>query len=183
MNYDIAVLVGSLRKGSINLQLARALEKLVPGNVTFKYASLADVPLFNQDDENNMPAPAATLKALIAGAHGVLFVTPEHNRSVPAALKNAIDWGTRPWGQNNWNNKPVGIVGASPSAAGTALAQQHLRNILAAEGAPALTTPEVFLQMKEGLIDAQFNITNADTKAFLQGWMDRYVAWVAKFAS
>ncbi|OZI30573.1 NADPH-dependent FMN reductase [Bordetella genomosp. 10] len=183
MNYDIAVLVGSLRKGSINLQLAKALEKLAPENVTFKYASLADIPLFNQDDENDMPAAAAALKALIAGAHGALFVTPEHNRSVPAALKNAIDWGTRPWGQNNWNNKPVGIVGTSPSAAGTAMAQQHLRNILAAEGAPALTTPEVFLQMKEGLIDAQHDITNADTKAFLQGWMDRYVAWVAKFAS
>ncbi len=178
--YKIAVFVGSLRAASINLRLARALEKLFPADFKLEYVSLGDVPLYNQDHENNMPAPAAKLKQSIADAQGILFVTPEHNRSIPAALKNAIDWGSRPWGQNSWPGKPVGIVGTSPSAAGTALAQQHLRNILAAEGANALTTPEVFLQTTEGLIDDQFNITNEGTRKFLQSWVDRYVDWVKK---
>jgi len=180
--YKIAVFVGSLRAASINLRLARALEKLMPADFAPQHASLGDIPLFNQDLENDMPASAAKMKQLVADAQGVLFVTPEHNRSVPAALKNAIDWGTRPWGQNVWMGKTAGIVGTSPSAAGTALAQQHLRNILAAEGANVLTTPEVFLQMHEGLIDEQSNITNADTRKFLQGWVDRYAAWVRKLA-
>ncbi|OZI57127.1 NADPH-dependent FMN reductase [Bordetella genomosp. 1] len=181
-NVKIAVFVGSLRAASINLQLARALEKLVPANVKFEYVSLGDIPLFNQDLENDMPAPAAKMKQQIVDAQGVLFVTPEHNRSIPAALKNAIDWGSRPWGKNVWLGKSGGVLGTSPSAAGTGLAQQHLRNILAAEGVNVLTTPEVFLQMKEGLIDGQHNITNEDTRKFLQGWVDRYVAWVQQLA-
>ena len=131
--YKIAVFVGSLRAASINLRLARALEKLVPADFKFEYVSLGDVPLYNQDNENNLPAPAAKLKQQIADAQGILFVSPEHNRSVPAAIKNAIDWGSRPWGQNSWTGKAVGILGASPSAAGTAMMQQHLRNMLAAE--------------------------------------------------
>lgn len=179
-NFKIAVFVGSLRAASINLKLARALEKLAPAEFQFEYASLGDVPLYNQDNENDMPPAAAKLKQLIAQAQGLLFVTPEHNRSVPAALKNAIDWGTRPWGQNSWMGKAGGIVGASPSAAGSAMAQQHLRNILAAEGVNVLTTPEVFLQMKDGLIDDQYQITDEGTRKFLQGWMDRYEAWVRK---
>ncbi|MEN4918291.1 NAD(P)H-dependent oxidoreductase [Achromobacter spanius] len=178
--YKIAVFVGSLRAASINLRLARALEKLVPADFKFEYVSLGDVPLYNQDNENNLPAPAAKLKQQIADAQGILFVSPEHNRSVPAAIKNAIDWGSRPWGQNSWTGKTVGVVGASPSAAGTAMMQQHLRNILAAEGANTLTTPEVFLQYTEGLVDDQFNITNEGTRKFLQGWIDRYVDWVKK---
>ncbi|WP_144641128.1 NADPH-dependent FMN reductase [Bordetella genomosp. 13] len=177
----IAVLVGSLRSASINLRLARALEKLAPTDFSFEFADL-NVPLFNQDLENDLPPAVARLKLLVTQSQGVLFVTPEHNRSIPAALKNAIDWGTRPWGQNVWMGKAGGIVGASPSAAGSAMAQQHLRNVLAAEGVNVLTTPEVFLQMKEGLIDDQFQITNEDTRKFLQGWMDRYVAWVRKTA-
>ncbi|MCD0502436.1 NADPH-dependent FMN reductase [Bordetella petrii] len=181
-NYKIAVFVGSLRAASINLRLARALEKLVPANVTFEYVNL-NVPLFNQDDEMSMPESAARMKALIAEADGLLFVTPEHNRSIPAALKNAIDWGSRPWGKNSWVGKTGGIVGTSPSAAGTAMAQQHLRNILAAEGVNVLTTPEVFLQTTEGLIDDQYAITNEGTRKFLQGWLDRYLAWVAQHAA
>lgn len=179
MNYEIAVLVGSLRAQSINMQLARALEKLLPSHVKFTYADL-DIPLFNQDLENDMPAPAARMKALVKASQGVLFVTPEHNRSLPAALKNAIDWGTRPRGTNVWTGKPSAVVGTSPSPVGTGIAQQHLRTILAAAGTPMLTTPEIFLQMKEGLIDGDHNFTNEDTRKFLQGWVDLYVAWVAK---
>lgn len=180
--YKIAVFVGSLRAASFNLRLARALEKLAPDTVSFEYASLGDVHLYNQDHESTMPPQAAAMKELIARADGLLFVTPEHNRSIPAALKNAIDWGSRPWGQNSWAGKTGGIVGTSPSAAGTAMAQQHLRNILAAEGVNVMTTPEVFLQHIEGVIDDQYNITNERTRKFLQGWLDGYVAWVAKLA-
>ena len=180
--YKIAVFVGSLRAASFNLRLARALEKPAPAHSQCGHGNRGDVPLYNSDHENDMAAPAAKLKQQIADAHGILFVTPEHNRSIPAALKNAIDWGSRPWGHNSWIGKTAGIVGTSPSAAGTAMAQQHLRNILAAEGVNVLTTPEVFLQFKEGLIDEQFNITNEDTRKFLQGWLDRYVAWVTRLA-
>jgi chromate reductase len=181
MEYRIAVLVGSLRHASFNMQLARALEKLMPPHMKLTFADL-DVPLYNQDLDNAMPTPAVALKTLIRESEGVLFVTPEHNRSIPAALKNAIDWGSRPPGQNVWQGKPCGIVGISPSAAGTALAQQHLRNILAAEGSPALTTPEVFLQMKDGFFGPDHSIANTATRAFLQGWVDRYVAWIEKLA-
>jgi chromate reductase len=180
--YRIAVFVGSLRAASINRRFAYALEKLVPSNFHFSHVDLSNVPLYNQDHESPLPESVASLKQQILDAQGVLFVTPEHNRSIPAALKNAVDWGTRPWGKNSWLGKPSGIVGTSPSTAGTAMAQQHLRNILAAEGSPTLTTPEVFLQYKEGLIDDQYHITNDDTRKFLQGWVDRYVEWVKKFS-
>jgi chromate reductase len=180
--YRIAVLVGSLRRASLNLKLAHALEKMFPPNFRLTFASLGDVPLFNQDHESDPPAAATALKQLIADSDGVLFVSPEHNRSMPAAIKNAIDWGTRPAGSNNWTGKPAGIVGTSPSAAGTAMMQQHLRLVLAAEGAVALTTPEVFLQWKEGLVDDQFVVTNEGSRKFLQGWVDRYVAWVELLA-
>jgi chromate reductase len=181
MDYQIVVLVGSLRKASFNLQLARALETLMPAHFKLTHANL-NLPLYNQDLDDALPAEALAFKEQIRQSHGLLFVTPEHNRSIPAAMKNAIDWGSRPRGQNNWMGKPSGIVGISPSAAGTAMAQQHLRNILAAEGSPTLTTPEVFLQMKEGLFDANHAITNPDTRTFLQGWVDRYVAWIEKLA-
>ncbi|HTJ98843.1 MAG TPA: NADPH-dependent FMN reductase [Bordetella sp.] len=182
MDYQIAVLVGSLRKASFNLQLAHALEKLMPAHFKLTHANL-DLPLYNQDLDQAMPAPALALKDLIRKSHGVLFVTPEHNRSIPAALKNGIDWASRPYGQNAWTGKPGGIVGISPSSAGTALAQQHLRNILAAEGFMTLTLPEIFLQMKDGFFDADGAIANPDTRKFLQGWVDGYVAWVEKLAA
>ena len=181
-SYNIAVFVGSLRAASINLRLAQALEKLAPANVTFDYVSLGDLPLYNQDNENNPTAAVSKLKQQISAAHGLLFVTPEHNRSIPAALKNAIDWGSRPWGQNAWHDKTAGIVGASPSASGTALAQLHLRNILAAEGVLTLATPEVFLQYTDGLIDENHQISNEGTRKFLQSWVDRYVALVIRHA-
>lgn len=181
--HKIAVFVGSLRATSINLRFARALEKLVPANVTFDYVNLGDLPLYNQDHENDPPASVVKLKQQIADASAILFVTPEHNRSIPAALKNAIDWGSRPWGYNSWSNKTVGIVGTSPSAAGTALAQQHLRNVLAAEGANALTTPEMFLQYVDGLIDDSYQITNENSRIFIQGWVDCYMEWVDRLAN
>jgi chromate reductase len=181
MDYEIAVLVGSLRKASFNMRLARAVEKLMPAHLKFSFADL-DIPLYNQDLDDAMPAPVVALKELISRADGLLFVTPEHNRSIPAALKNAIDWGSRPRGHNVWQGKPSGVIGVSPGASGTAMAQQHLRNILAAEGSPTLTTPEVFLRMQDGLFGADHTVGSPETRAFLQAWVDRYVAWVEKLA-
>jgi len=179
-SHTIAVLVGSLRAASYNLRLARALEKLMPGDFRFDYVQIGELPLYNQDHEADMPAPAARLKRQVEAAQGLLFVTPEYNRSIPGVLKNAIDWGSRPYGKSSWAGKPSGVVGASPGQIGTALAQQHLRNILAAQGSPTLTTPEVFLQVTDDLIDQDGNLSLPATRDFLQSWVDRYVAWVKR---
>lgn len=177
--YQIAVVVGSLRKDSFNRQLADALIKLAPAEFSFKHLEIGELPLYNQDDDNN-PAPSVKqLKAEIAAAQGLLFVTPEYNRSMPGLLKNALDHASRPYGQNAWAGKPAGVIGISPGAAGTALAQQHLRNVLAYLDVPTLGQPEAFVQMKDGLFDPPGEIGPASRK-FLQGWMDRYVAWVRR---
>ena len=177
--YRIAVVVGSLRKDSFNKKLAKALEKLFPADFTFTHVRIDDLPLYNQDNEEAPSAQVSRLKSEIAAAHGVLFVTPEYNRSVPGVLKNAIDNASRPYGQSAWNGKPAGIVGVSGGAIGTALAQQHLRNILAYLNVPTLGQPEAFIQNKEGLYDAAGNFGEASLK-FLQGWVDQYVDWVKK---
>ena len=121
------------------------------------------------------------LKAGIAAAQGLLFVTPEYNRSMPGVLKNAIDHASRPYGQSAWAGKPAGMLGVSVGAIGTAMAQQHLRNVLAYLDVPTLGQPEAFVHAMEGLFDANGDI-GPDSRKFLQGWMDRYVAWVKKHA-
>lgn len=176
--YQIAVVVGSLRRDSINRKLAGALVRMAPPEFAFKQLSIGDLPLYNQDDDANQAASVKALKNEIASASGLLFVTPEYNRSISGVLKNAIDHASRPYGQNAWAGKPAGVIGASIGAIGSALAQQHLRNILAYLDVPTLGQPEAFIQVKEGFFDADGNIANADTRKFLQGWMDRYVAWI-----
>jgi chromate reductase len=178
--YQIAVIVGSLRKDSINRKLANALIRLAPPEFSFKLLEIGDLPLYNQDDDANQSPSVRRLKSEIAASNGLIFVTPEYNRSIPGTLKNAIDQGSRPAGQNAWAGKPAGVLGASIGALGTALAQQHLRNILAFLDVPLLGQPEVFLQVKEGFFDEAGNIANQDTRKFLQGWMNRYVAWVQR---
>lgn len=179
--YQIAVIVGSLRKDSFNRKLANALVTLAPPDFSFKLVDIGGLPLYNQDDDAQQAASVKSLKADIAAAHGLLFVTPEYNRSMPGVLKNAIDHASRPYGQNAWAGKPAGVIGVSIGAIGTALAQQHLRNVLAYLDVPTLGQPEAFIQAKEGLFDSEGNIGPA-SKAFLQGWMDKYVAWVKKHA-
>jgi chromate reductase len=174
----IAVLVGSLRKGSHNQALAHALEKLAAGKARFDYVQIGDLPLYNQDFDADYPAQGVRLKQQIRQADAVLFVTPEYNRSVPGVLKNAIDLGSRPYGDSAFAGKPAAVIGASIGVIGTALAQQHLRNILAYLDMPVLGQPEAFLHFKEGLIDAQGTITNAGTQTFLQGFVDRFLAWI-----
>jgi chromate reductase, NAD(P)H dehydrogenase (quinone) len=180
--FQIAVVVGSLRRESFNRRLAEAIVKLAPTDFSFKQVRLDDLPPYNQDDDGDQSAPVKRLKHEIATAHGVLFVTPEYNRSVPGFLKNAIDHASRPYGQSAWAGKPAGIVGVSIGAVGTANAQQHLRNILAYLDMPTLGQPEAFVQAKEGLFDESGNI-GANSSKFLQGWMDRFVAWVTRHAA
>ncbi len=177
----IAVLVGSLRRESINRKLAAALVKLGPPDFSFTYPAINDLPLYNQDDDAN-PAPTVKrLKGEIAAVDGLLFVTPEYNRSMPGVLKNALDHASRPYGQSAWAGKPGGVIGISPGATGTAMAQQHLRNVLAYLDVPTLGQPESFLHAKEGFFEASGEV-NADSKKYLQRWMDRYVAWVKQHA-
>lgn len=179
--YRIAVIVGSLRKDSFNKKMALALAKLAPSELTFQHVEIGDLPLYNQDDDANQPAPVKRLKSEIAAAQGLLFVTPEYNRSFPGVLKNALDCASRPYGQSAWAGKPAGVIGVSMGAAGTAMAQQHLRNVLAYLDVPTLGQPEAFIQQKEGLFAADGSIGEGSRK-FLQGWMDRYVAWVKRHA-
>ena len=180
-HYPIAVVVGSLRRDSFNRKLANAIVKLAPPEFSFKPVQIGDLPLYNQDDDANPAESVKRLKAEIAAAQGLLFVTAEYNRSVPGVLKNAIDHASRPYGQSAWAGKPAGVLGVSVGAVGTSLAQQHLRNILAYLDVPTLGQPEAFIQAKEGLFDQAGNI-GTDSRSFLQDWMDRYVAWVKKHA-
>ena len=156
----IAVIVGSLRKDSFNQKLALALAHLAPSDFTFEHLRIDDLPLYNQDDDGNQAPAVKRLKSEIAAAQGLLFVTPEYNRSFPGVLKNAIDHASRPYGQNAWGGKPAGVLGISVGAIGTALAQQHLRNVLAYLDVPTLGAPEVFLQTKDDLFDDKGHIGN-----------------------
>ena len=178
-HYQIAVVVGSLRKESFNHQLATAIIRLAPSNFSFKLLQIGDLPLYNQDDDAHQADSVIRLKQDIAASQGLLFVTPEYNRSIPGVLKNAIDHASRPYGHNAWAGKPTGVLGVSVGAIGTALAQQHLRNILAYLDAPTMAQPEAFIQAKEGLFDADGNISSG-SQEFMQGWMDHFVAWVQK---
>ena len=179
--YQIAVVIGSLRRDSFNRKLANAIVKLAPPEFSFKQVQIGDLPLYNQDDDANQADSVKRLKAEIAAAQGLLFVTAEYNRSIPGVLKNAIDHASRPYGQNAWAGKPAGVLGASVGVIGTSMAQQHLRNVLAYLDVPTLGQPEAFIHAKEGLFDQASNI-GAASKKFLQNWIDHYVAWVKKHA-
>lgn len=179
--YIIAVIVGSLRKDSINKKLSAALQKLFPPDFSFTQVRIDDLPLYNQDHETNPPMQVRRLKGEVKAAQGVLFVTPEFNRSIPGALKNALDHASRPYGHSVWNGKPAGVIGTSPGATGTGLAQQHLRNILAYLNMPTLGQPEAFIQNREGMYEPDGSLSEASRK-FLQSWVDAYVAWIKKHA-
>ena len=181
-SYQIAVVVGSLRKDSVNRKLARALQKLAPKELTFRECRIDDLPLYNQDDDANPPETAKRLKQEILGSNAVLFVTAEYNRSIPGVLKNALDHASRPYGQSAWAGKPAGVIGASIGAHGSAMAQQHLRSVLAYLDMPAMGQPEAFIHVREGTFGADGEVADESTKKFLQKWVDRYAAWVKLFA-
>lgn len=175
--YDIAVVVGSLRKDSLNRKFADALARLAPTGLKLREVGLADLPLYNQDDDSDQPQAVRRFKAEIEKADAVIFVTPEYNRSIPGVLKNAIDHGSRPYGKSSWIGKPAGVVGVSPGAAGTAMAQQHLRNVLTSLDMPAMQQPEAFIVAREGLFDADGAI-GEQSRAFVQKWLVKYADWV-----
>jgi chromate reductase len=177
--YKIAVVVGSLRKDSLNRRLATAIARLAPADFSFAQLRIDDLPLYNQDDDAQPAAAVVRMKAELIAADGLIFVTPEYNRSMPGVLKNALDHGSRPYGQNAWAGKPTGVLGASVGAHGTAMAQQHLRNVLAYLDAPTLAQPEAFIHAKEGFFDADGNIGEG-SRAHLEKWMNRYVEWLRK---
>jgi chromate reductase len=176
----VAVLVGSLRKDSFNRKLARAVEALAPPELSFEHIRIDNLPLYNQDFDTDYPAEGKRLKQEIGAADALLFVTAEYNRSIPGVLKNAIDIASRPWGTNSFAGKPAAVIGVSVGAQGGAMAQQHLRNVLAYLDVPTLAQPEVFIHAKDGLFAEDGSIANEGTQKFLQGFVDRYVAWVKR---
>ncbi len=174
----IAVFVGSLREKSLNKNLAKSLEALVPEGVEFAYADI-NVPLYNQDFDGDYPPEATRLKQLVEASDGVLFVTPEYNRSVPGVLKNAIDWASRPWGTNSFKGKPVGIAGASIGPVGTAVAQSDLRHIVAFLEMKLMGQPEVHMaNMTEEMFDANGVVTDERWRKNLAAYMQAFAAWV-----
>ncbi len=177
---QILVLVGSLRARSINRTYARALEKLAAGKLGFTYADL-DLPLYNDDLWQSPPEKVVKLKEQIKTADGILFVTPEYNRSLPAVTKNAVDWASRPFGQSVWAGKAVGVTGASSGAIGTAVAQSQLRSSLVILETLVMGGPEVYLTFKPDQIDDDGNVLNDKTAQFLTGFIDRFADWVETF--
>lgn len=177
----IATIVGSLRRESFNRKFAQALAKLAPADFQFDFLEIGDLPLYDQDQDARQADAVKRLKQQVRDAQGVLFATPEYNRSIPGVLKNAIDNASRPYGDSAWAGKPAGIVGVSVGAIGTACAQQALRDVLAYLDMPTLGQPEVYIQHKDDLYDASGNIGEG-SREFLQGWMDRYVGWVKQHA-
>lgn len=179
-NYHIAVVVGSLRQDSFNKKLAHALIQLAPDDFTFSFINIGDLPLYNQDDDDHQAESVKQLKADLLDAQGLLFVTPEYNRSIPGVLKNALDHGSRPYGHNAWAKKPAGVIGASVGAHGTSMAQQHLRNVLSYLDVYAMAQPEAYVHAKEGLFDADGNF-GAANKDFFERWMKAFTGWVRDF--
>ena len=179
-DHKVAVIVGSLRKDSMNLKLAKALEKLAQSRFDMQFVQIGDLPLFSQDLENPMPQQVARLKKEIEGADAVMFVTPEYNRGMPGPLKNAIDWASRPYGKNSFARKPAALCGASPGAIGTACSQHNLRPTLDYLDVILMGQPEVYFQFKEGIIDAEGNISSDETKKFLQKFVDSFAAWIGQ---
>jgi chromate reductase len=180
--FKLAVIVGSNRRESINRRLAQALARLGAGRFAASFVRIDDLPLYNQDLEGDLPRSVVRFKSEIEGADALLFVTPEHSRSIPAVLKNALDWGARPWGRNSWNGKPAAVTGASPGAIGTALAQQHLRQILGAQGV-YLMGGEAYIAFKPGLLADDDTIADEGTRRFLKAYIDQFAALVTRYAA
>lgn len=176
----VAVIVGSLRKDSINRRLALALRELAAPRLDLKLLRIDDIPLYNQDLESDLPEAVRRFKAEIEAADAVLFVTPEYNRSIPGVLKNLIDWGSRPFGKSSWNGKPGAIAGTSQGAIATAAAQGHLRDIAVVQGIILMGRPEVYVQFKEGLIEADGTITDDSTRGFLESYTAAFADWIER---
>ena len=178
---NIVVIVGSLRKDSINKSVARTLAALSVPGLVFDIVDLAEIPMYNQDLENVFPEAVITLKNKIRNAQGIIVVTPEYNRSIPGMLKNVLDWTSRPYGDNAWAGKAVGTMGASVSPLGTAIAQDHLRSILTYFDAHVLGQPEIYIGSFMEKVDATGNITDGKTLEFLKMYLEKFHAHTLRF--
>jgi chromate reductase len=178
---QVAIIVGSNRRESINRKLAHALAKLGADHFNASIVRIDDLPMFNQDNEGNLTPEIVRFKDEISRADGVMIITPEHDRSIPAVLKNAVDWGARPYGKNSWTGKPAFITGTSPGAIGSAIAQQHLRAIMVSLGT-ILLGGEAYITFKPDLIDAQGNIGDENTRKFLQTFISRFADLVERLS-
>jgi chromate reductase len=180
--FDVAVLVGSLRKGSFNRMMAHALATLAPPSLALSIVEIRDLALYDADLDADPPAPWVAFRQRIARASALLFVTPEYNRSVPGVLKNALDVGSRPYGQSAWAGKPGAVISVSPGAIGGFGANQHLRQSLVYLDVPALTQPEAYIGNAAQLFDAQGGITNEGTREFLRSFMVAFGTWVERLS-
>jgi chromate reductase, NAD(P)H dehydrogenase (quinone) len=188
MAITIGCIVGSTASASINRKLVAGIIGIEAGrgdtdDDAFEFVDIpiGDVPLYDYELDSEFPRTAATLKESVHRCDALLIATPEYNRSIPGALKNAIDWASRPYGESAFTGKPTGIVGASVGAPGTAMAQQHLRNILAYLDAPTLGQPEVFIQFTEDRFADDGTVIDEETRAFLDDWLTAYRAWIGRF--
>jgi len=183
MAYKVGVFIGSLAKDSINRKLAKAVMKIAPDTLQLIEIPIRDLPLYSYDYDPAYPPIAQQFKDAIAKVDALLFVTPEYNRSIPGSLKNAIDWGSRPWGKNSFALKPSAVIGTSPGAVGTAVGQQHLRSILSFVNSPELAQPEVYIQFTPGLITDDGTITNDGTRDFLKQWLQAFEVFIGKVST
>src|SRR5436190_16292345 len=178
--YNVGYFVGSLAKASINRKLSRALVRLAPKELQLREIPFGDLPLYSYDYDADYPPAGKALKDAIAAVDAVLFVTPEYNRSIPGGLKNAIDWASRPWGKNSFTRKPSGVIGTSPGAIGTAVAQQSLRGVLCYCNSPLMNQVEAYIHFKPGLITADGEVTDEAAQEFLRNYMTELHAFIAR---
>ncbi len=177
---DVGYFVGSLATASINRRLANALVALAPDGLSLREITFKDLPLYSYDHDANYPPVANAFKDAITSADAVLFVTPEYNRSIPGGLKNAIDWASRPYGTNAFTRKPSAIIGTSPGKIGTAVAQQHLRSILAFCNSPLMNAVEAYIEYTPDLIDDDGRVTNPSVEKFLRNFMSEFESFVTR---
>jgi len=182
-DYVVGYIVGSLAKESLNRKLARALVRLAPAELEMREIPFADLPLYSYDYDADYPPEARRFKESIAAVDAVLFVTPEYNRSIPGALKNAIDWASRPYGQNAFTRKPSAVIGTSTGKVGTAVAQQHLRSVLGYCDSPQMNAPEGFIQFTPGLITDEGEVTVESTERFLRGYMEELLSFIQRMSA
>jgi chromate reductase len=182
-NYNVAIFVGSLRKDSLNRRMAKALIGLAPESLSLEIVEIGHLPFYNQDFEENPSKEVREFRQRVKSADAVLFVTPEYNRSVPAVLKNAIDVGSRPYGQNSWNGKPGAVISVSPGAMGAFGANHHLRQSLVFVNVPTMGQPEAYVGNAASLFDDKGNLTNDSTKEFLQKFLQAFEQWIERFVA
>jgi len=178
--FKVGYLIGSLAKQSINRKLATALIRLAPEHLTFTEIVIRDLPLYSYDYDADFPPAARAFKDALAAVDALLFVMPEYNRSIPGGLKNAIDWASRPYGQNSFTHKPSAVIGTSPGAIGTPVGQQHLRSVLGFCNSPQMNAPDAYIQFKPGLITDEGSVTNESTAEFLRNYMEEFHRFIIR---